>query len=101
MVYDEETTKMMVERYTANPTRETVEELKEELNKPLKSIISKLSREGVYRKEEYKTKTGQPPVTKLELVAEITDALGGEVNELEGLEKAPKQTLFRLIKLLV
>ena len=48
----------MIEKYQAKPDRETVDKLAEELNKSIKSIIGKLSREGVYRKAVYKTKTG-------------------------------------------
>lgn len=39
----------MVEQYNAAPTRETVEALAAEFNKPVRSIIAKLSREGVYQ----------------------------------------------------
>ena len=49
----------MKTKYGSNPTRQTVEELAEELNKSVKSVIGKLSREGVYQKSVYKTKTGE------------------------------------------
>ena len=62
--YTEEQVKEMVAQYSENPTRETVEELAEEFNKSIKSIIGKLSREGVYEKTVYKTKTGEDPITK-------------------------------------
>jgi len=74
----------------------TVEMLAEELNRSKKSIIGKLSREGVYRREVYVSKTGEKPITKIEIVSNIADALGVEVSDLEGLEKSPKQTLRRL-----
>ena len=45
--YTQEMVELMTEKYSANPTRETVEELAEELDKSIKSIIGKLSREGV------------------------------------------------------
>ena len=44
--YTEEQVEMMRARYQEEPTRETVENLAEELNKSIKSIIGKLSREG-------------------------------------------------------
>ena len=72
------------------------ESLAAELNKSIKSIIGKLSREGVYRREIYKTKTGELPVTKVEIVSNIADSLGIEVDSLAGLEKAPKATLKKL-----
>ena len=57
--YTEEQVEMMRARYQEEPTRETVENLAEELNKSIKSIIGKLSREGIYQKAIYKTKTGE------------------------------------------
>lgn len=96
MNYSEEQTKYIVKEYKTNPNRETVESLAIELNKSIKSIIGKLSREGVYRREIYKTKTGELPVTKMEIVSNIADSLGIEVESLAGLEKAPKATLKKL-----
>ena len=96
MNYNDQTTQYMLEKYTADPTRQTVEDLAEELSRSVKSIIGKLSREGVYRREIYKTKTGELPVTKVEIVADIADNLGIEVESLLGLEKAPKSTLKKL-----
>ena len=96
MNYNEQTTQYMLEKYTADPTRQTVEDLAEELSRSVKSIIGKLSREGVYRREIYKTKTGELPVTKVEIVSDIADNLGIEVESLSGLEKAPKATLKKL-----
>ena len=95
--YTEEQVGIMVARYTAEPTRETVENLAEELNKSIKSIIGKLSREGVYKKTEYVTKTGENPVTKAQLVMNIAELLSPcGVDELSGLEKSPKTALKAL-----
>ena len=71
--YTKEQVDYMVAEYTEEPTRETVEILAEELNKSVKSIIGKLSREGVYKKTEYTTKTGEKPITKLEIVQELAE----------------------------
>ncbi len=90
----------MIEKYQAKPDRETVDKLAEELNKSIKSIIGKLSREGVYRKAVYKTKTGELPVTKAELIVKIADTLNANSEKLKGLEKAPKQELKYLYELL-
>ena len=68
------------------------------MNKSIKSIIGKLSREGVYRREIYKTKSGETPVTKVEIVSNIAETLGLEVDNLLGLDKAPKATLKTLEK---
>jgi N-methylhydantoinase B/oxoprolinase/acetone carboxylase alpha subunit len=94
--YTKEQVEMMVRAYQEEPTRETVEELAEEFNKSVKSIIGKLSREGVYKKTEYTTKTGEKPVTKLEIVEEMEELLELPYQALAGLEKAPKSVLKTL-----
>lgn len=88
----------MIDVYTANPCIETVERLMTLLNKPKKSIISKLVKEGVYVTKSYRTKTGELPVTKLELVRSIEDSLD---IRLPGLDKTPKTTLKALSKAIV
>jgi N-methylhydantoinase B/oxoprolinase/acetone carboxylase alpha subunit len=94
--YTQDQVEYIVNQYRLEPTRETVEELSQELNKSVKSIIGKLSREGVYRKTEYTTKAGEKPVTKLELVIELGERLELQEWELAGLEKAPKTALKAL-----
>jgi N-methylhydantoinase B/oxoprolinase/acetone carboxylase alpha subunit len=98
--YTEEQVKEMVAQYSENPTRETVEELAEEFNKSIKSIIGKLSREGVYEKTVYKTNTGEAPITKKELVEELSELVGIEYSMISGLEKSPKIDLKRLVDIL-
>jgi len=95
--YTKEQVDYMVAEYTEEPTRETVEILAEELNKSVKSIIGKLSREGVYKKTEYTTKTGEKPITKLEIVQELAELLEIPVENLSGLEKSPK-TVLKLLR---
>ena len=92
----EEQTEYLVEQYKAVPTMETVQYLAEKLGKTTKSIIGKLSREGVYKRAVYKSKSGQLPITKVELVNNIAENLGIEVENLVGLEKSPKATLKTL-----
>ena len=91
--YTEEQVELMKTKYGSNPTRQTVEELAEQLNKSVKSVIGKLSREGVYQKSEYKTKTGESPITKRELVDNVAIALGISYQDIAGLEKSPKADL--------
>ena len=91
--YTEEQVKYMVEAYQDNPNRSTVDDLAKELNKSVKSIIGKLSREGVYRKAVYKTKTGEIPVTKAQLVENLAALLEIPSSKIMGLEKAPKQDI--------
>ncbi len=99
--YTTEMVDLMKSRYSANPTRETVEELANELNKSIKSVIGKLSREGVYQKTEYLTKTGEKPVTKRELVEKVSEILGVDYQALAGLEKSPKSSLKLLEETLI
>ena len=93
MNYTNAQTEYMVEEYKRKPSRITVDRLAKELNKSPKSIIGKLSREGVYRRSVYKTKTGETPVTKTELVEELAYAFEIDPEVLAGLEKAQKQVL--------
>jgi len=96
MNYTDEQTRYIVEYYQMHPTMQTVETLAENLGKSTKSIIGKLSREGVYERAVYKNKSGDLPVTKAEIVSNIAENLGLEIENLLGLEKAPKATLKTL-----
>jgi hypothetical protein len=92
--YSDEVVAQMTEQYVANPTRETVDALAQEFGKSVRSIIAKLSREGVYIAQPKVTKTGEPVVRKAELVALIEANFGIEVPSLV---KASKADLQRLI----
>jgi len=94
--YTEDQVNYIINEYRQNPSRETVEKLSINLDKSVKSIIGKLSREGVYQKTEYTTKTGEKPITKLELVIELAERLQLSTEALAGLEKAPKTALKNL-----
>lgn len=95
--YSEEVTATIVAAYAANPTMQTVRDLAEIYEKTTKSIIGKLSREGVYQKSSYTTKTGNKPVTKIELVTQLADYLGIDVDSIAGLEKSPKAALQKIL----
>lgn len=95
MNYTEDDTANIVKQYEENPTRDTVNRLAEVYNKSARSIIGKLAKEGVYKRVEYRTKTGEVPITKLQIVEDIQSQLGCET--LTGLEKAPKETLKILL----
>ena len=96
--YTEQQTEAMVAAYMLEPTRETVDKLAEGLGRSTKSIIGKLSREGVYRREVYVSKTGESPITKVEIVSNIAESLGIGTETLAGLEKSPKAALRSLEK---
>ena len=83
----------MVSIYTATPTRETVNSLAKDMDKSIKSIIGKLSREGVYQKAIYKTKSGEVPMTKAEIIMSMAELLDIDSTKIMGLEKAPKQDI--------
>tara|TARA_Y100000361_G_scaffold122246_1_gene114439 strand:+ start:306 stop:638 length:333 start_codon:yes stop_codon:yes gene_type:complete len=97
--YTQEQVVHMISTYEANPSRETVQILANEFDKSVKSIIGKLSREGVYQKTEYLSKTGERPITKKQMVEIIARELVGESSKLAGLEKAPKADLKYLLEL--
>jgi hypothetical protein len=97
--YTQEQVDYMKDIYSNEPTRETVQKLANELNKSVKSIIGKLSREGIYQKTEYLSKTGERPITKKQMVIIIAKELVGDSSRLEGLEKAPKADLKYLLDL--
>ena len=91
--YTPEVTQEIVDSYETAPNMDTVRKLAEIYGKTTKSIIGKLSREGVYQKASYVTKTGAKPITKAEIVAQITDKLDLDEQAVAGLEKAPKSAL--------
>ena len=91
--YTEEQVEVMIAWYVAEPTRDTVDIIAKEMNKSTKSVIGKLSREGVYKKQVYTTKTGEVPITKEQLISQLADLFGVDSSKLMGLEKAPKQVI--------
>jgi Zn-dependent M32 family carboxypeptidase len=95
--YTDEQVSMMVKKYQANPTRDTVDVIAEELGKNARSVIAKLSREGVYVTQPRVTKRGEPIIKKSELVAEVSTILGVDIEQIATLEKATKADLQNLI----
>lgn len=85
----------MHELYGSNPTRESVETLATKFGKSTRSVIAKLSREGIYVPMERKTKTGEPIVRKAELVAQIESHFE---DEMPSLVKATKADLQKLVE---
>ena len=92
--YSDEMVAEMHSLYEANPTRETVEQLAEQFGKSVRSIIAKLSREGIYVSQPRVTKSGEPVVRKSELVAQIEAHFGVEVATLVKASKTDLQTLI-------
>ena len=92
--YTEEMVNEMTKAYSENPTRDTVDALAQQFGKTTRSIIAKLSREGVYIAQPRTTKSGEAVVSKAELVASIQEHFGIEVPTLV---KAGKADLQRLV----
>ena len=84
--------------YTKSPTRESVEFLANKFGKSTRSVIAKLSREGIYVPMERKTKDGEPIVRKNELVAQIEEYFSIEVPSLVKATKADLQKLVETIQ---
>lgn len=62
-----------------------------------KEVIKLLGKE--YTPSKYVTSEGELPATKPELIKAIARSLGCSYTELNGLEKAPKETIKLLLKL--
>tara|TARA_R100000656_G_scaffold119810_1_gene93833 strand:+ start:160 stop:480 length:321 start_codon:yes stop_codon:yes gene_type:complete len=95
--YSDEMVAEMHDLYSANPTRETVELIAETFGKSVRSVIAKLSREGIYVSQPRVTKTGEPVVRKAELVAQIEAQFEIEIPTLVKASKADLQTLLNSI----
>ena len=95
--YTAEQTAQMVADYTTGVTVETIAQA---LGKTTRSVIAKLSREGVYKAKTYVSKTGEPVVKK----DAHDDAIGAVLNlteaETESLTKANKTALAKIFKAL-
>lgn len=92
--YTPEQTAKIVSDYQAGTS---VESLAEALGKSVRSIVAKLSREGVYKKKEYQTKTGEAVVSKDALADQIAQALGLSEADAESLTKANKSALKAIL----
>lgn len=91
--YTPEQTAKMVADYNAGVT---VEAMAEALGKSVRSVVAKLSREGVYRKKTYTTKTGEAVVKKDAWADYIGEALGLTEADTESLTKANKTALAKI-----
>ena len=90
--YTVEQTTHLVEAYKAGST---VEQIATELGKSTRSVVAKLSREGVYQP---KTKTrGETRVKKAELVDRLAAACDVVPEVFESLEKANYEVLELLL----
>ena len=88
----------LVAAYEDAPTRATVDEFADKFNKPARSIIAKLVREGVYKAVARATKQGTPVIRKSELVEQIEGNLGNSFPSLVKASKADLQALVNAIE---
>jgi len=101
MKYNQEITELVRQMYvdqkipTATIALELGARMKEEV--PERSIISKLSALGVYKRKEYVTKQGHPPIRKSEYIEKIAQILEKDLDLLESLEKVNKNVLIMII----
>lgn len=92
--YTPEMTAQMVADYQAGIT---VESIAESLGKTVRSVVAKLSREGVYQKKVYVTKTGEAPVKKDAHADAIGQIVGLSEGEIDSLTKANKTALAKIV----
>lgn len=101
MKYTPELTKRISDEYLAGKTvpeiAATLESEFAAVNDPQevpeRSLIAKLSSLGIYKKKEYLTKRGEPPVKKEEYIERIAKLLDVNAEMLESLEKVTKNVL--------
>jgi len=93
--YTAEQTAKAIQQYQLGATVETIATL---LGKSTRSIVAKLSREGVYKAKEYVAKNGVKPIPK-EALAEALKAFVPELtdSEIDSLTKANKGALNKLL----
>lgn len=92
--YTPEMTAQMVQDYRAGVAVETIAS---NLGKTVRSVVAKLSREGVYQKKEYVTKNGDSPIPKDILADKIGAVLGLSEGEIDSLTKANKTALQKIL----
>ena len=95
--YSAEQTARVIVGYTDGVT---VENLAVELGKSARSIIAKLSREGVYKAKVYVTKQGENVIKKDAHADAIGSILNLSESETESLTKANKSVLRKIFEAL-
>jgi len=91
--YTPEQTEKAKAEYLAGVTVETIAET---LGKTARSVIAKLSKEGVYKAKTYVSKTGEKPVKKDAHADAIGAVLKLSEGEIESLTKANKTALVKI-----
>jgi len=92
--YTPEQTSTLVAEYTAGAS---VEAIATAMGKSVRSVIAKLSREGVYKAKP--KAAGTATFRKAQLIEAIAARLGVPSEKLESLEKATKEALELLVNI--
>lgn len=95
--YTADQTVELVVAYKAAPNKDTVDAFALKFGKTVKSVVAKLSREGVYKKAEYVGKTGEAPVKKDELADQFAALFGLTEAEADSMTKANKTALKKIL----
>jgi hypothetical protein len=95
--YTEDQTSELLVAWMDSPTRETVNEFAVKFGKSVRSVVAKLSREGVYVKADKVTKAGEPVTRKDDLADRLAVACGLTEAEADSLTKASKSALFKVL----
>lgn len=90
--YTPDQVKAIVDGYKAGEPVETLAAL---VGKTVRSVVAKLSREGVY---QAKAQVASERVTKAHLIAQIAQNLGVSAESLDSFEKASKPQLELLLR---
>jgi hypothetical protein len=98
MTYTVEIEKELVQEYIKEPSLATVSRLATKFDKPERSIISKLSALGIYKRKVYTSKNGEVPVRKEEYIKRISNLLEIDPSLLDSLEKVTKYALVLMEK---
>lgn len=78
----------------------SVEDIALELGTKKRGVIAKLCSLGLYKRQQYVSKSGERPVRKAEYLERLAVLLDVEMFEIESLEKASKGTLKILVEAL-
>ena len=89
--YTQEQTLELVQKYKAGTS---VEDLANLMGRSTRSVVAKLSREGVYQSKQ--KAQAAVKVTKLDLIKGISTQLGLDWQAMQALEAVDKQTLLLL-----
>lgn len=92
--YTPELTAKIVSDYTSGISPEAIAEA---TGKTVRSIVAKLSREGVYKRKEYVGKTGEKPIRKDATADQVGVICGLTDGETDSLTKANKTALLKIL----